>query len=319
MSWSDAEIINELEEVEKYIIKSVASRNKMLEEAVNSVVKSGGKRLRPTMVIVASKFGKYNAKKVIPVAAAVEILHTATLIHDDIIDKARIRRGNVTVSEKYGADMAVYTGDYLFTKSVLMLSGNVSLSRLNIVARGIKTICEGEVDQFQNKYNINSSVYSYLKRIGRKTAVLFGASCALGADIARCSPSIAKSLARFGFYYGTAFQIKDDIENFTSSKKGTDKPYGNDIMEGIITLPVIYALDRNQNIKKELIDFLNKRGKASKSELDEMIGLILNSGGIEDAAKLVDKYIEKGLDMLKGLPENKYKNFLAELIVGLRA
>ncbi|NLD48210.1 MAG: polyprenyl synthetase family protein, partial [Clostridiaceae bacterium] len=115
MLWSYySEIKKELEEVEKYIIKSVASRNKMLAGVVDSVVRSGGKRLRPAFVIMSSKFGRYNAKKVIPIAAAIEILHTATLIHDDIIDKARIRRGKITVSEKYGADMAVYTGDYLF-------------------------------------------------------------------------------------------------------------------------------------------------------------------------------------------------------------
>ncbi|NLD51030.1 MAG: polyprenyl synthetase family protein, partial [Clostridiaceae bacterium] len=206
----------------------------------------------------------------------------------------------------------------LFTKAVLMLSGNLSLNRLNIVAKGIRTICEGEVDQYQNKYNINSSVYSYIKRIGRKTAVLFSASCALGADTAKCSHDIAKCLARFGYFYGTAFQIKDDIENFINPVTGSDKPYGNDIMEGIITLPVIYALRKNQDIKRDLIEFLNKKGKASKSELDEMIRRIIDSDGIEEAEKLADKYIEKGLDMLKGLPDNRYKNILAELIIGLR-
>ncbi|GAE86834.1 polyprenyl synthetase family protein [Acetivibrio straminisolvens] len=123
------EIEKELALIEEFIYKNVRSRNRLLNETVSEIVQSGGKRLRPAFVILASQFGKYNRKKVIPAAAAIEILHTATLVHDDIIDRTKFRRGRVTISEKFGVDMAVYVGDYLYTKAVLLLAGNVPEKR----------------------------------------------------------------------------------------------------------------------------------------------------------------------------------------------
>ncbi|HHV29044.1 polyprenyl synthetase family protein [Acetivibrio mesophilus] len=317
MPWSHyPEIEEELILLEEFIQKNIRSRNQLINEAVNDIVQSGGKRLRPAFVILASQFGKYNRKKVIPAAAAIEILHTATLVHDDVIDRTKLRRGQVTVSEKFGMDMAVYVGDYLYTKAVLLLAGNVPEKKLGIIAKGVKAICEGEVDQYQHKYSIDTSVFTYLKRISRKTAVLFGAACALGADIANCSQKVAKSLIKFGFYYGMAFQIKDDINNYTKTQYEEEKPVGNDILEGIITLPVILGLRSKPDLKEDLQSFLNKRGNATEEEAAHVIELIKESGGIEQSRTLLNKYIERATRELQNLPDNKHRKAF-ERIVGI--
>lgn len=317
--WSNyPEIEKELILVEEFIKKNVKSRNRLLMGAVYDLIQSGGKRLRPAFVILASKFGRYNRKKVIPAAGAVEILHTATLVHDDIIDKTKIRRGNKTVSEKLGTDMAVYVGDYLYTKAVLMLSENVPANKLGMVAKGIKAICEGEVDQYQYKYDIDTSAYTYLKRISRKTGVLFSSACVLGADISKCSRRVSRNLSKFGLYYGIAFQIKDDIDNLVQSVHEAGKPVGNDILEGIVTLPVIMALKMTPDLKKIVSEFMSKKGEVSSEKLIHVIELIKKSGGIDVSREILNKYIDKGLSALDNLPDNIYKGIFSSIINGLK-
>lgn len=311
------EIEKELVLLEEFIQKNIRSRNRLLNEAVSSIVKSGGKRLRPAFVILASQFGKYNRKKVIPAAAAIEILHTATLIHDDVVDRTKFRRGQVTISEKFGVDMAVYVGDYLYTKAVLLLAGNVPEKRLSILAKGIKAICEGEVDQYQHKYSIDTSVYTYLKRIGRKTAVLFSAACALGAYIAKCPQEVSRSLVKLGLYYGMAFQIKDDINNYTKAQYEEDKPVGNDILEGIITLPVILGLKLKPELREPLKNFLDKKGNVTEDEAARVVQLIKESGGVEESRVFLNKYVEKALKEIQNLPDNEYKKAFERIIKAL--
>ncbi|MFZ5988192.1 MAG: polyprenyl synthetase family protein [Bacillota bacterium] len=312
------EIKDELILVEESISESVKSKNKLLEEAVGSLVRAGGKRLRPAFVILASKFGRYNRRKIIPVASAVEILHTATLVHDDVIDRTKLRRGKITVSEKFGVDMAVYTGDFLYTKAVLMLSGNLPVDKLALVAKGIKMICEGEVDQYQDKYNINISVFTYLKRIIRKTAVLFSAACSLGADISGCSNRVSRKLSRFGLYYGIAFQIKDDIDNFVQLKDVLGKPVGNDIAEGVVTLPAIMGIRKKDSIRKSLYEFMNKKGNVTIEELNNITEMIKDSGGIDESISLLNRYIERGLKVLGELPHSKYRKVFENIITDLK-
>lgn len=311
------EIQHELALVDELINRSISSRNKLLTEVVRDVVSSGGKRLRPALVIISAKFGDYERNKVLPMAGALEILHTATLIHDDIIDRSKVRRGKETVSEKYGPDMAVYTGDYLFTKAIMLLSKDVSIENLEFVAKAIKTICEGEVDQYQARYNIDTSIYSYLKRINRKTAVLFAAACSLGAYIVGCDDNITKKLARFGICYGTAFQIRDDLNDFICDQASSGKPVIKDIVEGVITLPVIFSMRRNKAIRDALSYFTRNKDKTSLDELQELALAIRDSGGVKDAGKLLDKYIEKGISALEPLPDNEYKSLLVKLIKSL--
>lgn len=313
--WSKyPELSNELQIVESFIKKNIRSRNKLLTKITRELIEAGGKRLRPALAIISSKFGDYDREKAVAVAGAIEILHTATLVHDDIIDRSKLRRGKVTVSEKYGSDMAVYTGDFLFTKAVLMFSKNITVNKLDRVAGAIKTICEGEVDQFQDRFNINTSVFSYLKRIKRKTAILFAAACAMGASIAECPDNIVRDLTRFGLFYGMAFQIRDDLNDFLSTPSVSGKPIGNDIMKGVITLPIIYSLKKSKALKGTISEFISKKDdKKSAEEVSKIMDMVKKAGGIEESKRLLEKYILKASSSLNNLPESHYKNILSDL------
>lgn len=317
--WSKyPEIENELVLVEELIRKSISSRNKLLSQIVNELVQAGGKRLRPAFVLISAKTGKYDRKKALAMAGALEILHTATLVHDDIIDRSQLRRGRVTVSEKYGADMAVYTGDFLFTRAIQMLSKDISIDKLEVVAGSIKTICEGEVDQYQGRFNIDTSVVAYLKRIQRKTAILFGAASAVGAQIGECPKSIAIKLGRFGLFYGMAFQIRDDINDFMSSEGSSGKPVEKDLREGVITLPIIYAIQNDAQLRTIVEESLQKGTSITTKDVMEICRLVREYKGVEEARKLQEKYIQKGLKELNTLEDSAYKKIFTELITELR-
>jgi heptaprenyl diphosphate synthase len=312
------EISSELDLIEEYIKKSVASRNKLLVSITEELVNAGGKRLRPSFVVIAAKFGNYSREKVLPLGGAIEILHTATLVHDDIVDRASCRRGRPTVSEKYGVDMAVYTGDFLFTKAVLMLSKNVSTENLDMVARAIKTVCEGEVDQFQDRFNSETTVLSYLKRINKKTAILFCAASLLGADSSGCTEDTIKKLVRFSFYYGMAFQIRDDMFDFISNNAASGKPVGNDLIKGVITLPVIYALGKNNKLKELFSKYTGKKDSLSIDEIIVINELVKECGGIEASGILLEKYIKRGTRILDSLPVSEYRTVFMNLINNLK-
>ncbi|NLT18265.1 MAG: polyprenyl synthetase family protein, partial [Clostridiales bacterium] len=241
--WSKFPVINEeLTAFEEYLETVLVSRSEFLTNASKDAVLSGGKRLRPAFTILAALHGDYDRKRVFPAAASVEILHAATLVHDDIIDNAKTRRGKETLSEKHNTNLAVYTGDYLLTKSLkLLIKTGLKPEKLDVLARAITLLCEGEVDQYLNKYSV-SSVYNYLKRILGKTGVLFSASMALGAKIANLSDEVARYFSRFGLSFGAAFQIRDDLLDILSDPSKEGKPVLNDLKEGIATLPVIMAV-----------------------------------------------------------------------------
>lgn len=310
------EISSELEQVEKLILKSVYSRNRLISEAAGEIIASGGKRLRPALVILSSMFGEYDEKKVTAAAGAIEVLHTATLVHDDIIDKSATRRGRPTVSRKYGEDMAVYVGDYLFTRAILLLSGNLPVSELENIAKAVKIICEGEVDQYLDKFNIDISIMSYLKKSFRKTAILFSIACVLGAQVSGCSPQIRRALGRFGANYGMAFQIRDDINDLVSDEKKLGKPAGSDIVRGIMTLPVIYAISKSLSLKQK-IESLKGLNKEVTAVDREILQIIEEKGGIKASYGLLEKYVAKGRKLLRSLPDGKSKDILDSLICGL--
>jgi heptaprenyl diphosphate synthase len=316
--WSKyPEIEKELQLVEEYVKKNIRSRNKLMDSIVHDLVEAGGKRLRPALVIIASKIGKYNRKKIIPMAGAFEILHTATLVHDDIIDHARHRRMRRTVYDRYGSDIAIYTGDFLFTKAVLMLSAGIPTDQLGIVAQAIKIMCEGEVDQYQDRFNLDISISAYLKRINRKTAVLFSAACASGGYLAKCPVKVIRSLSKFGSYYGMAFQIRDDLKDFLSDEKSEGKPVGHDILKGNFTLPTIYTINRNSEARKLVHELSSNQHEIDEAGLIKVYDLIRNQGGIEYTRNLLNRYIERGIDVLERIPNSEYRQILHKLLTDL--
>jgi len=308
--WSKYPVINEeLTAFEEYLETVLVSRSKFLTNASKDAVLSGGKRLRPAFTIIAALHGKYDREKVFPAAASVEILHAATLVHDDIIDNAKTRRGKETLSEKHNTNLAVYTGDYLLTKSLkLLIKTGLKPEKLDVLARAITLLCEGEVDQYLNKYSV-SSVYNYLKRILGKTGVLFSASLVLGAKTANLSDDIARHFGRFGLSFGAAFQIRDDLLDIFSDSTKEGKPVLNDLKEGIATLPVIMAVKNNPNILKEVNVFFDGHG-----DINSILKSIKSSGGVRDTEKLKDRYKEKCRLYIEKIPYTPYTDAMSEIV-----
>ena len=308
--WSKYPVINEeLTAFEEYLETVLVSRSKFLTNASKDAVLSGGKRLRPAFTIIAALHGKYDREKVFPAAASVEILHAATLVHDDIIDNAKTRRGKETLSEKHNTNLAVYTGDYLLTKSLkLLIKTGLKPEKLDVLARAITLLCEGEVDQYLNKYSV-SSVYNYLKRILGKTGVLFSASLVLGAKTANLSDDITRHFGRFGLSFGAAFQIRDDLLDIFSDSTKEGKPVLNDLKEGIATLPVIMAVKNNPNILKEVNVFFDGHG-----DINSILKSIKSSGGVRDTEKLKDRYKEKCRLYIEKIPYTPYTDAMSEIV-----
>jgi heptaprenyl diphosphate synthase len=302
-------IKRELEAVKQVMEKSVKSSEKTMETALLELMHSGGKMLRPAFVLLGGKFGKVDSRNLCNLAAVIEMLHMATLIHDDIVDNAETRRGSLTAQARYGKNYAVFMGDYLFSKCFMLLSNNTSMENMRSVSKVISTICAGEIEQYSSHYSINVSTGRYLRRIRAKTAVLFALSLYVGSREGGCSDKLSRQLGRIGYNIGMAFQIMDDILDFTGDEKVVGKPLGNDIKQGIFTIPLIYALQKDD---WEIKEILSKKSY-SENDIKELIEMTKNLGGIEKTRNLANKYTNKAFKGISSLPDCESKEILLEL------
>lgn len=303
------EIESDLEKVKNIMMNNVKCSEKNIETALEKLINSGGKMLRPAFLVLSSRFGEFNSDKIYNLGAVVEMLHMATLIHDDIIDDAPLRRGNETIQSRYGKNYAVFMGDFLFSRCFMLVSDRASVDNLKMVSKVIARICIGEIEQFSHKFSRNVSINKYLKRIAAKTAALFSLSLYIGASESGCSERFCKNIGKAGYNLGMAFQIIDDILDFSSDELVLGKPVGNDLKEGIFTLPLIYAL---QSDNSELTEILIKESY-SNSDIGKIIEIVNNSGGIQMSRELAKKYTEKAFKNLSLLPESNSKKILMEV------
>lgn len=308
----DLEFNKAMNQVEKDMKEIIKSRQPLVQKAVLQLTEAGGKRLRPALVLLSHDFGERINPNIHKVAAAVEIIHMATLVHDDIIDDASTRRGQITTQAKWGKNVAVFTGDYLISKAFLSLSKNVLSKDISKVSFMAKSICEGEIEQFDSRFKTDVTLKQYLWRIKCKTAHLFAFSCWLGAVEADASKNIINALKRYGNNLGMAFQISDDILDFIGNEEKVGKPLGSDIKNGIYTLPIIYALTKGKKARalKELL----LKGDFSQEEIKTIIEMTIENGGLLYAKKLLEKYIKKAKKDLEKAPEGPYKKTLYQLV-----
>jgi heptaprenyl diphosphate synthase len=307
------EVNRKIKQVKTIISENLKSRSKPLEDLLLDLSINGGKMLRPALTIIAAGLGKAWDDKILDAAAGIEVLHMATLVHDDIIDDAGMRRGKPTINQVHGDKMAVFMGDYLLTRAVMLLSKTLPKERIESIAKGIKSVCEAEIEQFYSRFNLEISLTSYLKRISKKTAVLFAFSCSEGAFLSNCKKEHIRGLSKLGYYYGMAFQIQDDILNLTEDAKNTGKPEGNDIKEGVITLPFILALRKSQEFKENVRSIFSS-GNMSQEDIRRIIEQIEHLGGINDAYSWIERYLEKLQDLLDLLPDKQAKKIMDETI-----
>lgn len=299
----------ELDQFESYFLATLTARQALIDKAVGDLAKAGGKRIRPALVLASSQFSRLSMEEVLPLAASVEIMHMATLVHDDIIDESHLRRGIPTTQAKYGKEVAVFTGDYLFSLSFLMLAGKAEPELLKRMAKAIKYICEGEIDQYENRFNLDVSIMKYFRRIRRKTAILFQASCFTGVFKTKLSNKQKYILSKYGKYLGMIFQITDDLLDIDSTEEQAGKPVGNDFTQGVYTLPVVFAL-QDAEVGPELREALS----AEVIDKERVIALVRSTDALVQTQRVIDLYVEKAQAELKKLPKIKSVGFMQELL-----
>jgi heptaprenyl diphosphate synthase len=300
---------SDINTIERKLEETIQADSLLLKRASLHTLQAGGKRIRPVFVLLAGKFGQYDINVMKNVAVALELIHMASLVHDDVIDDADLRRGQPTVKAKWDNKTAMYTGDFIFALSLELMSDIEKPLAHKILANTIVEVTVGEIQQIKDKYRFDQNLRDYLRRIKRKTALLISASCQLGAIAAEVEESVHKKLYLFGYYVGMAFQITDDILDFTSSEEELGKPAGSDLLQGNITAPALYAME-DESIRREIekvhVDM-------EPAQIQKIISLIKNSGAIEKSIALSDMYLDKALVVLEDLPANRAKKTLRDI------
>lgn len=308
--WNNYPSINsDLENVVEIMKSNAASSEKIIEDALLNLINSGGKLLRPGFLLISGRFGEYDSQKMCTLAAVIEMLHMATLVHDDIVDDAKTRRGRETVQSKYGKDYAVFIGDILFSRCFMALSNNVSMENMKLLSEAIFKICTGEIEQYSSHFSQEVNVKKYFRRIAAKTAALFSLSFYIGAYESGCSYELIANLSKIGYDIGMAFQIIDDILDYTAESSVIGKPSANDLKEGIFTLPLILAIKKD---KSQLAPILSKEAYADE-DIYKIINICNDLGCINKARSVAKKYTDRAFKRINKLPEGTHKQVLIEI------
>jgi len=282
-----------------------------MAEMLDLVLAGRGKRLRPALSLLAGKFGRYRLDLLIPLAASIELLHTATLVHDDVIDNAATRRGHPTANSIFHNTTTVMLGDYMLAHAANLaaLTGNIEVIRL--FSQTAMTIARGEIGQDMTAYDTRQTVRQYLQRIGGKTASLFAAACQGGALLAEASADRVEALKMYGYKLGMAFQVVDDILDFVGDEQEMGKPVGSDLSQGTLTLPSLLLLDRypkNNPIRKL---FAHRRRQEYLSQAVEMIR---QSDIPRESYQMAESFAKEAEEALTTLPRNSARRTLRDIV-----
>jgi geranylgeranyl pyrophosphate synthase len=283
-----------------------------IQAALKHLINSGGKRIRPALTVLTGKILESNHEQVITLAAAIEMLHTATLVHDDLIDGALLRRGNPTLNSRWSPAATVLTGDYLFARAAGLAAQANSLSAMRLFSETLAIIVNGEITQLFTKDNAQESASrpSYYNRINAKTASLFRTSMMVAALVSPANEEIVNAVGRYGYGVGMAFQIVDDVLDFTGNQMAVGKPLGSDLRQGIITLPVIYYLESHPD-NPDFQTIINKT--AQQENLENLVKSIRNSKAIEQSLDEARNFAEQAAMEIKRLPECRERQALEDL------
>ena len=303
----------ELRMVDERLHEMVKSREQVLTEASLHVIDAGGKRLRPTVTILAYKaVGGKDVQKIVDIAAGFELIHSATLIHDDINDGGSTRRGRVTVYKKYGIHNAVVTGDFLFAKA-FQLGGAFDKTVVATTADACAALAEGEILQNRYRHRKDLTVDTYLQVAERKTAQPIKAGAMVGAYLAGGSTEEIESLGKFGLDLGVAFQIVDDILDFTGDEKKTGKMVANDLKEGNLTLPSLLAIKSSEEVKRAIMEVISQESPAVDA-VRKCAQMVVNSGAVEKARGMAEYYGMEALGHLGCLSSTAHSKALRDVI-----
>jgi heptaprenyl diphosphate synthase len=300
----------DLEQVDQIIVERAQSRSAVIRIAGRHILTSGGKRIRAALALLAAQLGRYQLDTVIHSAAAVELIHAASLVHDDLVDEAEQRRGVRTVHTRWDGNVALMVGDYLFALAAAEMALAPDPRIIGYFSRGVMTICEGELAPVMNTSPLDTALDQYLYKIGCKTAALFEAACKAGMVCGGGNQQQIDALGRFGYDLGIAFQIVDDVLDYTGSATTLGKPAGNDLREGTITMPLIYAVEAGGG--GALAAVVDEQPPA-----EERVGWAIDEvrrlGGGERALADARRFADQALTHLDSFPDSAAKHALGEI------
>jgi octaprenyl-diphosphate synthase len=306
-----AVVIDDFNAVNALIVKKIESQIGLIDDMSHHVVESGGKRLRPLLVLLTSNACGYQENAHISLAAMVEFFHTATLLHDDVVDESTLRRGRETANNIWGSKASILVGDYLFTQSIQLMVEAGTPEILKLFGNTALDISCGEVKQLTNRHNPALTFDEYFDVIRAKTALLFAAAASIGPMLAQKSKEVQESLYAYGLHLGNAFQLIDDALDYCSDAKTIGKNIGDDLADGKATLPLIHALQHGTELQKQQI--IESLKKGSLEFLPEILVALKETQAIEYTRKVAEQEIDAALSHLMVLPESPYKNALTLL------
>jgi octaprenyl-diphosphate synthase len=306
-------IEKEMAEFEAYFSRTMRSDIPLLNIILNYILRRKGKQMRPLLVFLTARLNGNISESTYVAATFIELLHTASLVHDDVVDDAHERRGALSINALWNSKIAVLVGDYMLSKGMLISVEKNRFDMLEIVSEAVKSMSEGELLQLQKSRKLNITEEDYFRIILSKTAALISACTACGARSVTDNPDVIQLMKEFGENIGIAFQIKDDLLDYEGTGL-TGKAPGNDIKEKKITLPLIYALEQSSYSKKRHILEIVRNRKKSKSEIAEVIGFVSEYGGMEYAEMKMNQYRDKAMAILDSYPDSEIKISLKEFV-----
>ena len=306
-------LTTDLEQVEREFIANLSSDVPLISKIGEYILASGGKRVRPMLLLLAARMCGYEGGAAAPLAAVVEFIHTATLLHDDVVDSADLRRGNASANNVYGNEASVLVGDFLFAQSFYMMVAHGDLDILRVLSRATTRMAEGEVQQLISTCDLDIDEQHYITVISNKTAILIAAACEVGTILGKATPQQQQAMHAFGLDLGIAFQFMDDALDYVADQNEFGKQRGHDLYEGKVTLPLIHTLRHCSSSEREEIARIVEREELSNEDLEVVCTIIERYEGIEHTRQCAMERIALAKQHLAAFPETPFKSALFEL------
>ena len=303
-----------LKRVEREISKNIKDEEKLITLTAGHLIKAKGKKIRPLLTLIVSKMLNYKGNADVTLAVCIEFIHNATLLHDDVIDTGKIRRGKLSANQIWGNKVSVLVGDYLLSRAFKLMVKNKSLKLLEILSQTSLILARGQIQDVGNNQNVNLTEKKYLSIIDAKTAELFRISCFLPTIITDQDKKTQKIFNDFGFNFGMAFQLSDDVLDYFGDSSKMGKSVGKDFFEGKVTYPVIHCFKKSDKKSKKIIAKLFFKRKRSKKDLTVLLNLMKKTNTYKSSIEFVRKYAEKAKTNINKFEGNKYKVYLDELV-----
>ncbi len=303
-------VADDLKAVNALIMKHMQSNVVLIPQLAGHLIAAGGKRLRPLLTLASARLCGYQGDRHYGLAACIEFIHTATLLHDDVVDESDLRRGRDTANAIFGNKPSVLVGDFLFSRAFQLMSRDSSLEVIRILSDASAIIAEGEVQQLMTTNDLETDRDAYLEVISGKTAVLFAASCQLGAVVAERPKNEEQALENYGQYLGIAFQLVDDILDYSAKQAALGKTVGDDFREGKMTLPIILAYERANDEEKAFWKRVIEKLDQNDDDLNTAIALLNKYNALEDSMATARDYVEKAIAELDIFPDSPEKSAL---------